>query len=44
MRAVMKTLRELASQCRGDDRSECPILNDFAKSKPATKRAGRRTR
>lgn len=44
MRAVMKTLRALASQCRGDDRSDCPILNDFAKAKPVAKRPGRRTR
>ena len=30
MRAVMKTLRELASHCQGDDRSDCPILDDLA--------------
>lgn len=31
MRAVMKTLRELAQHCHGDERSECPILDDLAK-------------
>jgi MerR family copper efflux transcriptional regulator len=33
MRAVIKTLRELASHCHGDDRSECPILDDLAAPK-----------
>jgi len=30
MRAVLKTLRDLAEHCHGDDRSECPILDDLA--------------
>lgn len=30
MRAVMKTLRGLAQHCHGDDRSDCPILDDLA--------------
>lgn len=30
MRAVLKTLRALADHCHGDERSECPILDDFA--------------
>lgn len=30
MRAVMKTLRGLAKNCHGDERSECPILDDLA--------------
>ena len=37
MRAVMKTLRTLASHCHGDDRSECPILDDLAKPAPPAK-------
>jgi Cu(I)-responsive transcriptional regulator len=39
IRAVMKTLRGLASHCHGDDRSDCPILDDL--SKPATTRRRR---
>ncbi|MBI3438750.1 MAG: Cu(I)-responsive transcriptional regulator [Proteobacteria bacterium] len=42
MRAVMKTLRGLAKHCHGDERSECPILDDLATprkaSSPLTKR------
>ncbi len=38
MRAVMKTLRDLASHCHGDERSDCPILDDLAKPKPSAKR------
>jgi Cu(I)-responsive transcriptional regulator len=38
MRAVMKTLRDLASHCHGDDRSECPILDDLATPKPQKRR------
>ena len=30
MRAVLRTLRDLAQHCRGDERSECPILDDLA--------------
>lgn len=30
MRAVLRTLRALANHCRGDERSECPILEDLA--------------
>jgi len=33
MRTVMKTLRELAKNCHGDERSDCPILDDFAAPK-----------
>ncbi len=29
MRAVVRTLRELAQHCHGDERSECPILDDL---------------
>lgn len=35
MRTVMKTLRELAKTCHGDERSDCPILADFAAPKAA---------
>jgi Cu(I)-responsive transcriptional regulator len=34
MRTVMKTLRDLAKTCHGDERSECPILDDLATPKP----------
>lgn len=34
MRTVMKTLKKLAQHCHGDDRSECPILDDLASVKP----------
>jgi Cu(I)-responsive transcriptional regulator len=30
MRAVVRTLRDLAAHCHGDERSECPILDDLA--------------
>ncbi len=30
MRAVLRTLRDLAHSCHGDDRSDCPILADLA--------------
>ncbi len=30
MRAVVRTLKRLADHCHGDERSECPILDDFA--------------
>jgi MerR family transcriptional regulator, copper efflux regulator len=32
MRAVIKTLRDLAEHCHGDERSDCPILDDLAKA------------
>src|SRR5690349_19152454 len=32
MRAVMRTLRALAQDCAGDDRSDCPILEDLART------------
>ncbi len=31
MRVVMKTLRRLAQHCHGDERSDCPILDDLAR-------------
>lgn len=30
MQAMQRTLQELASRCHGDDRPECPILDDLA--------------
>lgn len=30
MRTVVRTLRTLSEHCHGDERSECPILDDFA--------------
>lgn len=30
MRAVLRTLRTLVNQCHGDERSDCPILDDLA--------------
>lgn len=34
MRAVVRTLKTLADHCHGDERSDCPILDDFASGKP----------
>jgi Cu(I)-responsive transcriptional regulator len=31
MQAMAKTLRELVRACRGDDRPDCPILEDLAR-------------
>lgn len=41
MRAVVRTLKTLADHCHGDERSDCPILEDFA-APPARKTARRR--
>jgi hypothetical protein len=30
MQAMAKTLRELVRACHGDDRPDCPILDDLA--------------
>ena len=32
MQAMAKTLRDLVCKCHGDDRPDCPILDDLAKS------------
>jgi len=37
MEAMVRTLQHLATHCHGDNRPECPILDDLAK--PATRRA-----
>lgn len=42
MRAVVRTLRDLAHHCHGDERSDCPILDDLAA--PPEKRPGRTRR
>ncbi len=39
MRAVIKTLRQLAQHCHGDERSDCPILDDL--EKPRAPSAGK---
>jgi Cu(I)-responsive transcriptional regulator len=39
MRAVLRTLRDLAQHCRGDDRSDCPILDDLATPRSARRKA-----
>lgn len=41
MRAVLRTLRDLAQHCHGDERSDCPILDDLA-SPPSAQRSKRR--
>lgn len=42
MRAVMKTLRGLAGHCHGDERSDCPILDDLAATRSASSPRARR--
>ena len=32
MQAMAKTLRDLTMRCHGDDRPDCPILDDLARS------------
>ena len=34
MRAMAETLRDLTLRCHGDDRPDCPILDDLANAKP----------
>jgi MerR family copper efflux transcriptional regulator len=41
MRAILRTLRDLAQHCHGDDRSDCPILDDLA-APPAARRLRKR--
>jgi len=38
MRSVLRTLRTLADHCQGDERSECPILDDLAMPKASRQR------
>jgi len=42
MQTVVRTLRSLSERCHGDDRSDCPILDDLAIS-DATNEAGKTT-
>jgi Cu(I)-responsive transcriptional regulator len=42
MRAVMKTLRQLAQHCHGDERSDCPILDDLATPRVLNSKRSRR--
>lgn len=42
MRAIMKTLRGLAQNCHGDERSDCPILDDLATPPKASTRPSKR--
>lgn len=39
MRAVIRTLKALARQCHGDDRAECPILDDLAAPRAGARRS-----
>ena len=37
LRAVINTLRKLADACEGDDRPDCPIIDEFAeRRRPVT--------
>lgn len=42
MKAMKRTLEELAAHCHGDDRPECPILDDLAKGRPSATEPGRK--
>ena len=35
MQAMQRTLVDLAQRCHGDDRPDCPILDDLSRSEPA---------
>ncbi len=37
LEAMAATIRHLASCCAGDDRPDCPILDDFEQGEPGTK-------
>jgi MerR family transcriptional regulator, copper efflux regulator len=41
MQAMAKTLRELVHKCHGDDRPDCPILDDLAQGEEGVLRADR---
>lgn len=41
MQAMAKTLRELVHKCHGDDRPDCPILDDLAQGEEGVSRADR---
>lgn len=41
MKEVIGTLRHLADNCDGDDRPNCPIIDDLASSRPPPAKPGR---
>ncbi|MGE0741898.1 MAG: Cu(I)-responsive transcriptional regulator [Hyphomonadaceae bacterium] len=43
MRAVSRTLKRLVDTCHGDDRPDCPILDDLATSSARAKSTKRKT-
>ena len=40
---MVETLKHLAHCCSGDNRPDCPILNDLAEMKPTGARSAKRT-
>jgi Cu(I)-responsive transcriptional regulator len=44
MQAMAKTLRELVHKCHGDDRPDCPILDDLARGQEGVSRLDRPSR
>jgi len=40
MQAMQRTLRELLHHCHGDERPDCPILDDLARNVVSAQRAG----
>jgi MerR family transcriptional regulator, copper efflux regulator len=40
MQAMAKTLRELVHKCHGDDRPDCPILDELAHGEEGVSRVG----
>lgn len=44
MRAVVRILKTLADHCHGDERSDCPILEDFASAPVKKKTSPSRSR
>jgi len=44
LRAMSRTLRHLATNCHGDGRPACPILEDLAESSPAASTAVKQAR
>ncbi|WMT86526.1 Cu(I)-responsive transcriptional regulator [Pelagibacterium sp. 26DY04] len=44
LQQMSATLKHLAAHCHGDDRPDCPIIEDFAKSEPPTQKPKREPR
>lgn len=40
MQAMQRTLADLAQRCHGDDRPDCPILDDLARPEPGKRGIG----